>query len=125
MIQDITQMLPSTITAIVNANSAILGADPSITGDELNKIKAAIRDALTGKTEKAETPTERPPLYKRRDLKRLTGLSGVSIDRYARLGFLKRVHLGGSSRATGFTPESVEAFLAGRATTETGEAKGA
>ena len=46
---------------------------------------------------------------------RLTGLTGVSVDRYARKGFLVRVHLGGSSRATGFTPESVAAFLAGRA----------
>ncbi len=100
-------MIQSTRTALF----AILRADPSIDADELNRIKAAI----DGKTDKAGTPPARP-LVKRSELKRLTGLSVVSIDRYARMGFLVRVHLGGASRATGFTPESVDAFLAGRAT---------
>ncbi len=100
-------MIQSTRTALF----AILRADPSIDADELNRIKAAI----DGKADKADAPTARP-LVKRSELKRLTGLTGVSIDRYARMGYLVRVHLGGSSRATGFTPESVDAFLAGRAT---------
>ena len=96
-------MLQSTITAI----NAILRADPSIEADELARIKARINGTNPAQAAR--------PLFKRSDLVRLTGLSGVSIDRYARLGYLKRVYLGGSSRATGFTPESVEAFLAGRA----------
>lgn len=100
-------MLTSTRTAVL----AVLRADPSIDGDTITRIKAA----FDGKADKADAPTARP-LVKRSELKRLTGLTGVSIDRYARKGFLVRVHLGGSSRATGFTPESVDAFLAGRAT---------
>ena len=108
-------MLPSTRTAIF----AILRADPSIDADEHNRMKAAI----DGKADKAGTPTARP-LVKRSELKRLTGLSVVSIDRYARMGALHRVYLGGSSRATGFTPESVDAFLAGRATATPATATG-
>ena len=100
-------MLPSTRTATF----AIFRADPTIDAAELNRLKAAI----DGKADNAGTPTARP-LVKRSELKRLTGLSGVSIDRYARMGALHRVYLGGSSRATGFTPESVDAFLAGRTT---------
>ncbi len=107
-------MLQTTFTAITSAAEAVLSADQSIEADERNRIKGAIRDALTGKADKAETPPARP-LVKRAELKRLTGLSGVSIDRYAKAGYLVRVHLGGSSRASGFTPESVDAFLAGRA----------
>ena len=110
-------MLKSTITAITGSASYMLGTDPSIDPPTLNRIVAAIRDALTGKADTPATPTARP-LVKRSELKRLTGLTGVSIDRYARKGFLVRVHLGGSSRATGFTPESVDAFLAGRAKTD-------
>lgn len=98
-------MLPSTRTAI----TAILRADPSIGADDFNRIKAAFDGGADRPGGKADRP-----LYKRSDLIRLTGLTGVSIDRYARKGFLVRVHLGGSSRATGFTPESVDAFLAGR-----------
>ena len=107
-------MLPTTFKAVTSITDGLFLADPSITGDEHKRLKAAIRDALTGKADKADAPTARP-LVKRSELKRLTGLTGVSIDRYARKGFLVRVHLGGSSRATGFTPESVDAFLAGRA----------
>ncbi len=108
-------MLKSTITVITSTTNTVLGADPSIDAPTRNRILAAIRNALN---DKADTPTARP-LVKRSELKRLTGLTGVSIDRYARKGFLVRVHLGGSSRATGFTPESVDAFLAGRAATGT------
>lgn len=112
---DNPQPLPTTTRAILNTDAALLEADPALDTDARRNILAAIRDALTGKAGKADAPTARP-LVKRSELKRLTGLTGVSIDRYARKGFLVRVHLGGSSRATGFTPESVDAFLAGRAT---------
>ena len=110
-----SQPLPTTTRAILSTDTALLEADPTLDTDARRHIMAAIRDALTGKIDKAGTPTPRP-LVKRSELKRLSGLSGVSLDRYARRGYLIRVHLGGSSRASGFDAASVDAFLAGRAT---------
>jgi predicted DNA-binding transcriptional regulator AlpA len=95
-------MLKTTQQAIL----AILRADPSIYADEFNRIKGA----LEGNGNKTETPKDRP-LIKRAEVSRLTGLSGISIDRYARMGFLRRVYLGNSSRASGFDPASVDEFL--------------
>lgn len=100
-------MLTSTRTAVL----AVLKADPSITGDDINRIKAA----FDGKADKADAPTARP-LVKRAEVCRLTGLCPISVDRYARMGALRRVYLGNSQRASGFDPASVDAFLAGRAT---------
>lgn len=100
-------MLTSTRTAVL----AVLRADPSIDGDTITRIKAA----FDGKADKADTPTARP-LVKRAEVCRLTGLCPISVDRYARMGALRRVYLGGSSRASGFDPASVDEFLAGRAT---------
>lgn len=99
--------LPTTIVAV----SALLKADTAI--DE--GTVADIVELLNGGPAKPPTPTmEARPLVKRGELMRLTGLCGVSIDRFARAGFLQRVYLGNGSRASGFTPESVEKFLAGR-----------
>jgi hypothetical protein len=114
-------MLPSTQTAILSTSNAVLCADPSITVDELNHIKTAIRDALTGKTDKPAEPTAEP-LIKRAEVARLAGISLISVDRYGRLGFITRVRLGDSSRATGYTAESVRRFLAGRAESASGAA---
>lgn len=107
-----SKVLPTTRTAVL----AILRADPIIDSVSVKVIENVL-DGKADMAAKTDAPTARP-LVKRSELKRLTGLTGVSIDRYARKGYLVRVHLGGSSRATGYTPESVDAFLKGLTPTE-------
>ncbi len=106
-------MLTQTLTAITRTADALLDADRTIEADELAKIRDAIRAALTAKTSPAKPTVGR--LYKRGEVAKLAGVTAVSIDRYARRGFLRRIRLGNSSRASGFDPVSVENFLAGRA----------
>lgn len=52
--------------------------------------------------------------YSRTEVATLAGLSVKSIDRYAKLGLLKRVTRTGSVRSIGFDPSSVESFVKGR-----------
>ena len=99
---------PGTIAGV----SALLKVDAEVDAATV----AEVIELLKGGTVEPPKPTmEARPLVKRAEVMRLTGLCGVSVDRYAKAGFLERVHLGGSSRASGFTASSVAKFLAGHA----------
>ena len=97
---------PGTIAGV----SALLKVDAEVDAATV----AEVIELLKGGPAEPPKPTmEARPLIKRAEVVRLTGLHPVSVDRYARAGYLERVHLGGSSRASGFTASSVEKFLAG------------
>lgn len=97
--------LPSTETAII----AIAKADPCFTPESIMELRAFLKGNAGTK------PATATRLVRRREIQERTGLSFASIDRYAAMGYLKRVALGNSTRASGFTAESVEAFIAGAA----------
>ena len=100
--------LSTTIVAV----SALLQADTAIDAATVAEVVELLKG---GPAEPPKPTMEARPLVKRAEVVRLTGLHPVSVDRYAKAGYLERVHLGGSSRATGFTASSVEKFLAGHA----------
>ena len=92
-------MTIQTITAI----KAIVEADTTATKLERDAIKATLNgEAHAGKI---------PELWTRRQVAHIIKKSPAMVDYYARQGFIRRVKLGGSSRASGFDAESVRAFL--------------
>lgn len=108
-------MADTTIEAALAGVKGILSVDTTISETERAEILNRVGRALHGKPGPAEyvpAITARRPVT-RQEFIALSGLSPASVDRYARLGFLERVAFGSSSRASGFTAESVEAFLAG------------
>ena len=75
-----------------------------MTDEEKGRIIAAI----DGGTKEAP-----PELWTRRQVAEMIKKTPQMVDNYARRGFIRRVRLGNSSRASGFDAESVRAFING------------
>lgn len=109
-------MLKSTEKAILSAVNTVLIMATDLNEEEKSDLLKRIRNAVHGKStpeDYAPEVTVRRPI-RRAEAAAMLGLTKESLDRYARLGYLVRVKFGGSSRSSGFTAESVEAFLKGR-----------
>lgn len=92
-------MTQATKTAVL----AIIRADATISDEERARIEAALQgDGAAAKI---------PAVVSRREAAKLIGRTPHLLDYYARRGLLKRVRLGGSSRALGFSVESLRALM--------------
>lgn len=94
-------MLPSTKTAI----TAVLNADPSI---DKNQVKAAVSVLESKSNAKAYDTPDR--ILRRPEVARLLGVSVKRIDQLALRGLLRRITIPGTSRAIGYSEESIRAI---------------
>lgn len=88
------------------AIAALIKADSAATPQE----RAAIEAALHGQDAAAM-----PRLFTRAEVARLINRTARMVDYFGKRGLIRRVRLGGASRATGYDAESVKAFIAGTA----------
>jgi hypothetical protein len=98
-------MNKATQTAMI----ALLGADATITAQEMDAWTRAIRSG----TPNAAAPQLRPVVTVTEAM-RLLGVTRQTVSRYARNGLLVRVKSCGGERSRGYTGESVSALLAGK-----------
>lgn len=90
----------------IMGSCAIVMADQFATEETKTRICDFIRSGGDAKP--------MPELLTRRQVAKLMKKSPTQVDNYARAGFIRRVHLGNSSRSSGFDADSVRAFLAGK-----------
>lgn len=96
-------MLPHTIEAV----SAILRTDPSLTTFDRKTIMAGIREY--GRRPHANHhPKPQTRIVKRKEVAERLQCSLRQVDKLAEDGVLMRYHLPGRQRATGFLSEEVE-----------------
>lgn len=109
-------MLKSTEHAIMLSVQTVLTMATEISEAEKHDLLKRIRKAVHGEMTAADFAPEvtvRRPM-RLSEVKAITGLSAPSIHRYAQQGKFERVYFGDSTRASGFTAESVEEFLKGK-----------
>ena len=92
-------MTQATIQIIKTA----VGADATATDEERARIEAALHGG--GAAAKI------PAVISRREAAKLIGRTPHLLDYYARRGLLKRVRLGDSSRALGFSVDSLQQLM--------------
>ena len=98
------------LTATQKAIGAILETDPSLTDETRDAWRKAMRN---GEPPRTDTPLLR--VVDNDEAKELLGVSKQTLYRYARNGLLVRVKSSGGKRSRGYSMESVQALLDGRA----------
>ena len=96
--------------------STVLSADESITDSQ----RARVLQILKGEPEAVQAPIGK--LLKRSEVAAILGVSPAMIDHYCRERGLKKIRLGGQSRATGIPEDSVREFIKGEHNTAISQA---
>ncbi len=100
------------LATTLDAATAILRADPTVTPADRNRLVALLRQPTTTAS---ETPGAR--ILRRTEVARRLSLSLRSIDKLAVQGVLQKVRFPGRGRSAGFRAADIEALIA------TGEAR--
>jgi len=88
---------------------AAIGADSSISASERKSILAAFEGNGINQADRL------PRIVKRAEVATLLGVSTKRCDQLAKAGVLARITAPGTSRAIGYSEESVKALVEGRA----------
>jgi excisionase family DNA binding protein len=100
-------MLPTTVDAI----TAILRADPTVTPEDRAVIIASIRNHGRQAAQPKPAEQQETRLLRRAEVARRLGCSHRTVDNLARKGSLPRVLLPGRKRAIGFRLADFERLL--------------